>query len=456
MAERIVRLGRRHGDAAGCVVCHGGDPTAQDASSAHLGAPAELSAAGGPDAFYPGPGDGAVADRTCGQCHEGYAQRWRKSAMSTGAASIERNQCRPAREKRARLGDVTRRFGRYSVVDADGHEPAAGTTSFKLLMSSLRSQRPEIFADRLLEIPAQPGDWSAEDSATYCRTCHGEPEGPTHRSSCSLCHMAYGPYQGRDPTIARGERDTIASHRIRGGAPSLITHSDGHEEVLPGIVLSTCLQCHFDPRLAGTNPIGDAHVHTGGGPDGSGGSLLCQDCHTSIEIHGDGNIPVVAGVQLEVRCEDCHGTTDRFPWELPLGFRDRDGPSVLLPGARGYAAEQHPEAKTDRLAGGDLLLTSKGNPFGNVVRVGDTVVLHSASGKTLEVTLLKSLAERGSWRSDLSRQVKSGSEYHRTMTCNDCHADWLPPCLGCHEDDERVAVDPDAIRTRSQGPRPVD
>ena len=43
-------------------------------------------------------------------------------------------------------------------------------------------------------------------------------------------------------------------------------------------------------------------------------------------------------------------------------------------------------------AGDGYLLTARGNPFGNVVRSGDSVVLHSASGLDFEVPVLKQLA----------------------------------------------------------------
>jgi hypothetical protein len=40
MAKRIYDLGKELGDANGCVVCHGGDPTEEkDAKKAHTGAP---------------------------------------------------------------------------------------------------------------------------------------------------------------------------------------------------------------------------------------------------------------------------------------------------------------------------------------------------------------------------------------------------------------------------------
>lgn len=45
------------------------------------------------------------------------------------------------------------------------------------------------------------------------------------------------------------------------------------------------------------------------------------------------------------------------------------------------------------------LLTARGNPYGNVVRKGNKVILHSASGLDFEVPVLKQLSETDGWKS---------------------------------------------------------
>ena len=75
MQDTIEAMGADLGDPGGCVVCHGGDPKATSAEAAHQGAPAELTEDGGPDMFYPDPGSVWIADKACGQCHDGYAER---------------------------------------------------------------------------------------------------------------------------------------------------------------------------------------------------------------------------------------------------------------------------------------------------------------------------------------------------------------------------------------------
>lgn len=56
--------------------------------------------------------------------------------------------------------------------------------------------------------------------------------------------------------------------------------------------------------------------------------MLCQDCHTTVDMHGDGNLPGTTLAQVEIECEDCHGTTGKFPWELPLGRGEEHGTQI--------------------------------------------------------------------------------------------------------------------------------
>lgn len=437
MGEEIRRLGERHGDAAGCVVCHGGDPTANDEKASHQGAPTALADAGGPAHFYANPGATPVAERTCGQCHEGYAERWRKSVMSTEAERIERNLCAPAWKQRLLHGDAPHLFGRYPIEDDDGPEPIAGTSAYKTRMKSIAGTHPEYYPARLLSIPTSVPGQGADPVATACDDCHGRPKRGDRGTGCSACHIPYrrgGTYQGTDPTISKTLPDRLLVHRIQGTGNTRVGLPARPEQAWRGIPLETCFRCHFDPRDLGASELGAVHAHYAGALQQPREGLLCQDCHTSIEMHGDGNLAATNSAQREVSCEDCHGTTERFPWELPLGYEHPEAAEAREGPARGLAAEPL-DIPGKRYGPGDgYLLTSRGNPFGNVVRVGDRVVLHSASGRVYEVTLLKQRVQQDAWRSELGRQVKSVGKGHAAMACTDCHADWAPPCYGCHDD----------------------
>ena len=117
-------------------------------------------------------------------------------------------------------------------------------------------------------------------------------------------------------------------------------------------------------------------------------------------MHGDGNLPGTTLAQVEIECEDCHGTVTKAPWELPLGYGKEhatdiaDTPRGLtdeLPFFMEFATVYEPQD--------GYLLTARGNPYGNVVKHGDKVILHSASGLNFEVPVLKTIKENDSWKS---------------------------------------------------------
>jgi hypothetical protein len=79
------------------------------------------------------------------------------------------------------------------------------------------------------------------------------------------------------------------------------------------------------------------------------------------------------------------------------------------------------------------LKTTRGNPFGNVVKDGDKVVMHSATGNDFEVPLLKKLADTDTWKSpDAMVAMSNVVKHQESLECYACHASWVPQCYGCH------------------------
>ena len=70
-------------------------------------------------------------------------------------------------------------------------------------------------------------------------------------------------------------------------------------------------------------------------------------------------------------------------------------------------------------------MSARGNAFGNVVKDGDKVILHSASGKDLEVPILKDIEKKGAWKNQQGRLAMVGAAKHlETMECYACHTTW--------------------------------
>ena len=450
MMEKIKSRGEKYGDPDGCVVCHGGTPLTNLEDEAHRGAPAALKASQGPQRFYPNPGNLFVAQYTCGQCHDSYVQRLRKTLMSTKTEAIHRNRCIFALKKRSgKENQPAKSFSETAFQDEDGLIPAFGSAEYKNFMTTLVSN-PELFTEQLFLLPVFEAGDSLMGENPQCQDCHANRKSiemmeDEHGNGCSSCHVPYrsgGYYSGSDPTINKLQPGKLLIHRLQGSANTRVKLQAQSEETeieyisYSGISPDNCFTCHHDVREEALNPYGTIMSHYGGLHHAETGSaLLCQDCHTTIEMHGDGNIPLTSHAQMEVKCEDCHGTVAQAPWELPLGFGEASKNRKEKP--RGLA-HQPLDVKGARYEAKDgYLLTSRGNPFGNVVKDGENVILHSASGKTVAVPILKSIRQKKSWKSEFSRQAMFEVKAHQEkMDCISCHSDRAQPCFGCHVSDK--------------------
>lgn len=479
MMRALRALGGEHGD---CVVCHGGDPTATTPEAAHRGSPDGLAV----DRFYPAPGSIWIADRTCGTCHAEHVERMQRALMSTEAGKAQGTM-----HTLGFQSDRVHRYGNYPVERLPDHR-LSGSPAYQAYMAALEARHPGQFPARLAQIPTATADEVAREPSraalTYlrqeCQACHIGVRGPGIRGDwralgCAACHMPAttdGFSQSGDPTIPKDEPGHVADHRIRGTAET------------GGIPVATCVACHNRGKRIGVNeqglmesaydtpfgPLGepqpplhgkhylylqaDVHHLPDNGPENPEGSMLCGDCHTSVDVHGDGRVFGTTLAQVEIECSDCHGTTRAYPWELPLGYMDEFAPGAHEAGPAGGAARGVATEPDDAmLMSGRVvpveqgyLLTARGNPFGNVVRRGEReAVLHSATGAVLKVPLLKDLLEQGRLSEAGRTAMHAVSRHLERMECYTCHSTWAPQCYGCHLtfDYRKGAEAPDWIAT---------
>ncbi|MDH3917335.1 MAG: hypothetical protein OEU25_04060 [Rhodospirillales bacterium] len=473
MQDTIEAIGADYGDPGGCVVCHGGTPAATTAETAHKDAPKDLKADGGPQMFYPDPGSVWIADNTCGQCHEGYADRLAKSLMNTEAGKLQGNLWSWGLQSDHKVV-----YGNYDLKDEDGPEPAVGTDAYKAYMSAMIAAHPDQFPAEMKQVPEvdvevipdHPNMAGVTYSRQQCQRCHVGVTGREKRgdyrggAGCSSCHVPYGNeglYEGGDPTIHKEQPGKLLLHRMQGTRKSKVAHGDTSYS---GIPAESCNSCHNRGKRIGVSyqglmefPYGspydagggkqpklhtktylfikdDLHHQTESRPGNPEAGLLCQDCHTSIDMHGDGTLFGTTLAQVEIECADCHGTPSEFPWELPLGYGEEfqqaaggkpRGLTQDLPDYMAFASQYEAED--------GYLLTARGNPFGNVVKKGRKIVLHSAGGFDFDVPVLKQIAAQDTWRNSAAEVAMTSVGAHMdSMECYACHADWAPQCYGCH------------------------
>ncbi len=472
MMKEILAKGAQLGDPNGCVVCHGGTPSeTKNKTRAHSGVPKGSALA----AYTPVPGAMQVNANTCGLCHKDHTYNAERSIMNTDAGKMKTIMWSFG------LGTENHDhiYGDHDVDDPDGPTPRFGTARYKAYMQRMADSFPGQYPAKLMQIPEV--DLSMLDSMpeqaayTYLRNCNAchlsnkgylGSRGHARGMGCAACHSLFaieGRYEGADTCINRKEMGHVMVHAFQGSRKSPVAVNG---KVISGVQVSTCAACHAAGRRIGHTYQGlaaFAHGEHRGPFDPHGGSqktsggyvyhyvrddvhhridkdgktvmgLLCQDCHTTSSMHGNGNIGATTLATIEIECSDCHGTPDKYPWELPLGFGDEYGlphgdeprgvTDSLLEVQRRFAMVYPKED--------GYILNTRGNPLGNVVRSGDEVKVHSASGHDFTVPVLKNIAKRGAWaHPEKAITAMMGVKKHmETLECYACHSTWVPQYYG--------------------------
>ena len=473
MAVQIYIRGAMLGDPNGCVVCHGGNPKEEkDADIAHRGAPQ-----GSPlKDFNRHSASLSINDKSCGQCHIAWVYAEHRSIMNTEAGKIQ-----GALWGWGPAGTgYEKRYGNYTIDDPDGPVPIFGTREYKNYTQNLMKRFPHNYPSRLRQLPevdlesleANPEQAVYTYIRSECQRCHMGIRGRDKRGDfrgmgCAACHIPYsneGFYEGTDASVPKDKKGHPLVHSIQASREAKVVVNG---KVYSGIPHETCASCHNRGKRIGVSfqglmefPYGTPYVESGdkmpklhtkyylyirddvhhrtesreGNPKGG---LLCQDCHSTTSIHGNGNITGTTLANVEIECADCHGTPTHYPWELPLGWLDEFGRELNKNKPRGVTNDLLINQKiynTLYPPEDGYLLTARGNPFGNVVRKGEKVIVHSASGLDFEVPALNSIRIENKWQNpDRARSAMLNIGNHMNkLECYACHSAWAPQCYGSH------------------------
>lgn len=473
MMQQILALGEQLGDPNGCVVCHGGTPNeVVNKDRAHSGVPSVHSAL---EAFTPVPAALSVNENTCGLCHADHVYNAPLSMMNTDAGKHKTIAWS--------FGIGTENndhiYANHDEVDTDGETPRFGSNSYIEYMREMAATFPGQFPSQLKQIPAVKGEdilTNPELAAfTYlrnCNACHLSNSGHLGRGyyrgmGCAACHSLYsneGYYEGGDPQIDKQSPGHLLVHSMQGSRKSSTTI---HGHTVSGIQVSTCAACHSAGRRIGHAYQGlmALDITTGKGPfdekglpqkanagyvfkyirndvhhkiDVDGKSvtgLLCQDCHTTIDMHGDGNIEATSLAQVEIECADCHGTGTHYPWELPIGYGDEFVKQLDMSKGRGVSEATLKVTQDFGMVypkEDGYLLSARGNPLGNVVRRGDKVIVYSDTGRDFEVPTIKGVNESNTWQNRDKAYVAMVqiSKHMESLECYACHSTWVPQYYG--------------------------
>ncbi len=464
MMKAIYKIGVKAGDPNGCIVCHGGNPQAETVKIAHQGTVKYFLNHKGPKEFYPDPGSSWINPNTCGQCHQEQVSAQMNSLMMTEQGKIQGTLW-----SAGGLEGYNHNVGNYVSANPEDPHSRLGTVKYQKYMESLHDKNPQVYPSKMKKVPPAPSADEVEKNPqlaayTYlrqeCLRCHTGSKGRQKRGDyrgmgCSSCHIPYsnnGFYEGNDPTIGKAKAGHLLVHQIQAGRDAKVTVNN---VTYSGIPVETCTTCHNRGKRIGVsyqgimetayNPTYSSHgkgqpklhtkhylhlkedVHYQKG-------MLCQDCHTSNDLHGDRFLAGATLAPVEIECQDCHGTPTAYPWELPLGYSDEFDTIPATGIARGVAIklEDYLTKGSEYNAKDGFLITARGNPYPNVIKTGDSVLVHLASGKDLTLQPLKKLTvDNKLSESGRVAMVQIQSHMDR-MECYACHATWAPQCYGCH------------------------
>jgi len=447
-----------------CIVCHGGTPTSKNKKTAHSGTVKYFKTHKGPKEYYPAPGSTWINQNTCGMCHEEQVNAQMNSLMMT-----EQGKIQGALWSFGAINGYNHDVGNYKTKNPDDPHKRLGTDKYKKYMSKLALMEPQAFPSEMKELPPAPtADEVMKDPSlavyTYlrqeCLRCHTGSKGRQKRGDfrgigCASCHIPYsneGYYEGDDKAINKKEQGHLLVHSIQSSREVKVKV---HDVEYSGVPVETCSTCHNRGKRIGVSYQGLMEKAYNSPYDSEGNGqpklhtkrymhmesdihfqkgMLCQDCHTSNDMHGDGFLGGANAAAVEVECQDCHGTTKMYPWELPLGFGDEFNTTQATGDARGVAQDVAEYLKKGSVAEkrDGYLITARGNPYTHVVKDGTDVIIELASGKDIRLTPLKKLKETKKL-SPLGLLAMDSIETHtERLECYTCHAAWAPQCYGCH------------------------
>jgi len=446
-----------------CIVCHGGNPNTMVSKRAHKGTVPYFLEHKGPKEYYPAPGSTWINENTCGMCHQEQVSAQMNSLMMT-----EQGKIQGAMWSFGAKEGYNHTNGTYATKNPEDPHKRLGTKQYKVYMQELSEMEPQGFPSEMTELPKAPtAEEIQKDPSlavyTYlrqeCLRCHTGSKGRAKRGDfrgigCASCHAPYsnaGLYEGNDKKISKKPGHMLV-HSLQSSRKVKVKV---HDVEYSGVPVETCSTCHNRGKRIGVSYQGlmETEYQATFDEDGNGQpklhtkrylhmqedihyqkGMLCQDCHTSNDLHGDGFLSGANAGAVEIECQDCHGTTSAYPWELPLGYSDEFNEKEKEGEPRGTTntvAEYLKKGYVPKVQDG-YILSARGNPLPKAVRKGNEIVMHLASGKDIILKPLKLLKEQERLSKEALVAMDQIEAHTSELECYTCHAKWAPQCYGCH------------------------
>jgi hypothetical protein len=167
-----------------------------------------------------------------------------------------------------------------------------------------------------------------------------------------------------------------------------------------------------DPqRLKKAVHLRDIHLERG---------MHCADCHFSQDEHGNGQLYGEYGNNIEIECQDCHGSASAYTSLRTSGPAAPPGGNDLRMGTTPFGQRRFAWIN-GRLFQRSML--NKGMQW-EVKQVKDTITPGHAN------------------YNERSRNAKAIQPHNTALTCYACHTSWMTSCSGCHLPQEQNVASP--------------
>jgi hypothetical protein len=449
------------GPGRGCTVCHKGNATATKKDDSHKG-------------MYKNPADLRVVDGTCGKCHSDKLDKEKLLVVKTTAGAKGETD-HIGRMKKALMATLAGEISstRYLNAAQDTKNAIYGLRAVKDEDGNVPVEKGAV--RELKELPPATNSMADNMLRNACARCHlwtyGIPpaKGNYRNSGCAACHMTFndnGVYRGGDPSLGKREYNP----------PFVLGYSERHE-ITKQIPTGQCMRCHnnggdriglsFTGRVFAMGSAlpfskdGETQEPTWGintfrvKPDiHYERGLDCVECHSSKDLHGDGNIYGKKEHQNMIRCETCHGTPDKYAtlkdergeklWNVErVAVKDLPE-TIYFQGKKLSRAELEKGIKEKKLPGslaeGVVLLLEKNSVgvFANpkardVIRTFDKVVDPTPEKWAYHlVTQIKDVKDQKRIPASMMLPGHMEGKKSKGLECYACHAARAPQCYGCH------------------------
>lgn len=421
-----------------CVVCHGGNPATKHKKKAHSGTLKYFLKNSGPKEFYANPAATTVNQNSCGICHTQQVSSQYNSLMRTHQGKLT--------SLLVAFGRDERNIARFSAQNPTDDSNRSGSETYKKYMQKLAKTEPKAFPSHHTQQQKLPTLKELQSDPSLAAYLYFDKEvlsaNKMEDRGCASCHIPYS------------KDGKIVAHSIQSSRDTKIKL---HDTEYRGVPLDTCVTCHDKSKSIGlsyqglmTQEDSKRFMHLEGDVHFKKG-MLCQDCHTSNDLHGDGFLSGADSAAVEIECQDCHGTTRSYPWELPLGYSDEHNLSKLSNNPRlttKTIAEYLKQGSVAAVKDG-YLLSARGNPLVHAVRDGNEVLFELANGEELRLKPLKKLKEEKKLSKTALLAMEGIDAHLDSMECYSCHTLWAPQKYGQHLTFDYSSATPKIVQTNS-------